>query len=129
MTLNELCIKSMGKSIEEQANILSQFYHELVSGKIEKEAITDFNSAYLSQLDIYTSCVIVSIYEYLCSKHNIQYRRSSLVCPKEKNTVYTVMKKHVSKDVADSIYISLLDKSIEPFKSHGVIASEFNSAV
>lgn len=129
MTLNELCVKGIGKSVEDQANLLSQFYHELVSDKIEKEAVTNFNSNYLSKLDIYTSCVIVSIYEYLCSKHNIQFKRSSLVCPKEKNTVYTIMKKHVGKDVADSIYSSLLDKSIEPFKSHGVIAEEFNFAI
>ena len=31
--------------------------------------------------------------------------------------------------VADSIYSGLLDRSIEPFKSHGVLVESFNFAV
>lgn len=128
VTLNELCVLSRGKSIEEQSNALSQFYHEL-SEAIEKEVIADFDSKLLDKLDIYTSCVIVSIYEYLCHKYGIHYERSNLNCPKGSNSVYLLMKENVGEDVADIIYSGLLSKSIEPFKSHGVLAESFNFAV
>lgn len=129
MTLNELCIQSIDKSIEDQSNALSQFYNELNSEATEKEAISDFDSKLLDKLDIYTSCVIVSIYEYLCHKYGIHYERSNLNCPKGSNSVYLLMKENVGEDVADSIYSGLLRKSIEPFKSHGVLAESFNFAV
>lgn len=129
MTLNELCVLSMDKSIEDQSNALSQFYHELNSEGAEREAIADFNSDLLDKLDIYMSCVIVSIYEYLCNKYGISYERSNLNCPKGSNSVYVLMKENVGEDVADSIYLGLLSKSIEPFKSHGVLAESFNFAV
>lgn len=129
MTLNELCMLSRGKSIEEQSIALSQFYHELVSEDIERESIEDFSRDFLDGLDVYTSCVIVSIYEYLCNKYSIPYERSALSCPKEDNSVYIFMRESVGKAVADSIYSGLLDRSIEPFKSHGVLAESFNFAV
>ena len=129
MTLNELCIQSIDKSIEDQSNALSQFYHALNSEDIEKEAIADFDSKLLDKLDIYTSCVIVSIYEYLSHKYGIYYERSNLNCPKGSNSVYLLMKESVGEAVADSIYSGLLSKSIEPFKSHGVLAKSFNFAV
>lgn len=129
MTLNELCKCSKGVSFKEQSNLISQFYHELKSKEDELSAIKDFNSNLCCELDIYTTCYIISIYEYLCIKHNISYIRNTLYCSKEQNSVYLLLESGVGTDIATELYNDMLSKSIEPFKSHGIITTEFNFAV
>lgn len=87
-------------------------------------------------MSLYCKCEIISIYEYICGKEDIPINTTikdiskGLVCPMQENVFYLCNKDLTGNSVyAEEEYKKALAKSIEPFKSHGVIVSEFNFAV
>lgn len=136
MTLSDLCnLNRLTKDIYVQNANLSQFYHEIYSMSY-KDIIAGFSAKDLEGLSFYCKCEIVSIYEYICSKGNIPVSADikdiskKLVCPMEENVFYLCNKDLTGNSVyAEKEYKKALEGSIEPFKSHGVVAGSFNFAV
>lgn len=136
MTLPNLCeLNKATKDIYVQNANLSQFYHDIPNTDY-KSIIGEFTSRDLEGLSLYCKCEIISIYEYICGKEDIPINTTikdiskGLVCPMQENVFYLCNKDLTGNSVyAEEEYKKALAKSIEPFKSYGVIVSEFNFAV
>lgn len=136
MTLSDLCkLNRLTKDMYIQNANLSQFYHDIHSMNY-RDIIKGFTPRDLEGLSFYCKCEIVSIYEYICAKEDIpintdiQNISRELICPMEENVFYLCNKDLTGNSVyAEEEYKKALAKSIEPFKSHGVIAKEFNFAI
>ena len=83
----------------------------------------------------YLLCDILAIYEYLAIKNSREvddwfYKYNNLYCPKEVNDEYLVLKLNpLAPQNADIIFDSMLERSIEPFKSRGIPADCFDYTV
>lgn len=132
MTLQELC--SLFRSTTDiylWDRHISEFYHN-----IDASSIKSFSIENLDNLHIFCKCFVVSVYEYICKEkgykvnNDILLLSKNLYCPMKLNSFYLCNKELTgNEDYAKSEYINYLSKSIEPFKSHGIISTEFNFAV
>lgn len=136
MKLSDLCkLNSLTKDIYVQNDNLSQFYHSIKHMNY-KDIIANFSTSDLEGLSIYCKCEIISIYEYICNitgvsmDEGINAISKNLVCPMEENSFYLCNKELTGNHIyAEKAYKHALSQSIEPFRSHGIIATEFNFAV
>ena len=132
MTLKELCFlyKECNQEMIKCSVYRSEYYH-----RKKDEAFEELDKSDLEDLRIYLLCDILSMYEYLAIKSNTQVADwfrdyNGICCPMEDNDDYKCYKMSpLAPENAESIYIISLGKSIEPFKSRGICAEIFNSAV
>ena len=89
----------------------------------------------IKDLRPYLQCDILAIYEYLANKDKVEVqdwfnKYKGVYCSKEENDEYIELKMNpIAPQNADSIFESMLDRSIEPFKSRGIPAPCFDYTV
>ncbi len=142
MSLKELCFYfNMYNYIdgEDRCEYYKSEYFNLNIGK------TDFE--YLDESDViglrpYLQCLVLSIYEYLARYNNVPLadwfnKYSEAHCLMEENDYYIALRDgymqlhpgELSTEVPDRIFMNMLEKSIEPFKSRGIARNVLNDAV
>ena len=134
MTLKDLCFALQNSNtIIDRDLAFSEFFHSIKNG-FDGNILSDFNKDDLCHLDIHSLCHVLSVYECILnelgiSSNGILNYYKGVVCPMEENAVFIALSSCMSKDNASALYNDWLLNSIEPFKSRGIIAEEFNYAI
>lgn len=132
-TLKMLCkaYKDVSKNASSCCNMRSE-YLMINKGNFHFEEIDEED---IINLRPYLQCDILAIYEYLAIQDGVKTQDwfknyKGVVCPKEENDEYIELTLNpIAPENADSIFESMLEKSIEPFKSRGVPATCFDYTV
>lgn len=126
MTLKRLCAlyKIYEQNPDDCATIRSQYMHEKKDLEPEELGLND-----LDRLRPFLLCDILSIYEYLGGSSDLLSHFVNVSCPKEENDIYKELLRNPFNPNAPELFDKLLQTSIEPFKSRGILCGEFNSAV
>lgn len=132
-TLKQLCqaYREVSKSASSCCNMRSEYL------MINKD---NFHFEELDEEDIkdlrpYLQCDILAIYEYLALQDKVEpqdwfKKYTDISCPKEENDEYIELTLNpIAPENADSIFESMLSRSIEPFKSRGIPATCFDYTV
>ena len=132
-TLKMLCraYKEVSKDASSCCNMRSEYLmankNNFHFEKLEEEDIQDLRP--------YLQCDILAIYEYLAIQDKVEPQNwfknyDGVVCPKEENDEYIELTLNpIAPENANSIFESMLSKSIEPFKSRGITATCFDYTV
>lgn len=126
MTLKRLCAlyKIYEQNPDACASIRSQYMHDKRGLEPEELSLDD-----LDELRPFLLCDTLSIYEYLGGSSDLLRHFMNVSCPKEENDIYNALLRNPFNPNASELFNKLLQTSIEPFKSRGILCGEFNSAV
>lgn len=126
MTLKRLCTlyKIYEQNPDACASIRSQYMHDKRGLEPEELSLDD-----LDELRPFLLCDTLSIYEYLGGSSDLLRHFMNVSCPKEENDIYNALLRNPFNPNASELFDKLLQTSIEPFKSRGILCGEFNSAV
>jgi hypothetical protein len=126
MTLKRLCAlyKIYEQNPDACASIRSQYMHDKRGLEPEELSLDD-----LDELRPFLLCDTLSIYEYLGGSSDLLRHFMNVSCPKEENDIYNALLRNPFNPNASELFDKLLQTSIEPFKSRGILCGEFNSAV
>lgn len=134
MVLKDLCeLLRFSKDALKDDLIFSEFFHSIKDG-YSKEIVEGFSSRDLDSLNTYSLCHVLAIYEYILNDLGIEdngvlLKYDSISCSMEDNVVYKLFLEKMGSQMAVQMYNLGISESIEPFKSRGIIAKEFNYAV
>ena len=126
MTLKRLCAlyKIYEQNPDACASIRSQYMHDKRGLEPEELSLDD-----LDELRPFLLCDTLSIYEYLGGSSDLLRHFMNVSCPKEENDIYNALLRNPFNPNASELFDKLLQTSIEPFKSRGILCGKFNSAV
>ena len=126
MTLKRLCAlyKIYEQNPDACASFRSQYMHDKRGLEPEELSLDD-----LDELRPFLLCDTLSIYEYLGGSSDLLHHFMNVSCPKEENDIYNALLRNPFNPNASELFDKLLQTSIEPFKSRGILCGEFNSAV
>lgn len=126
MTLKRLCAlyKIYEQNPDACASIRSQYMHDKRGLEPEELSLDD-----LDELRPFLLCDTLSIYEYLGGSSDLLRHFMNVSCPKEENDIYNALLRNPFNPNTSELFDKLLQTSIEPFKSRGILCGEFNSAV
>lgn len=132
-TLKQLCRLYGEKSTDEVScsNLLSEYLMQN-KGNFHFEELDEND---IKDLRPYLQCDILAIYEYLAIQDDVDVQSwfsfyKGVSCPREENDIYKELKLNpIAPENADEIFESMLEKSIEPFKSRGIPATCFDYTV
>lgn len=126
MTLKRLCAlyKIYEQDPDACASFRSQYMHDKRVLEPEELSLDD-----LDELRPFLLCDTLSIYEYLGGSSDLLRHFMNVSCPKEENDIYNALLRNPFNPNASELFDKLLQTSIEPFKSRGILCGEFNSAV
>ena len=126
MTLKRLCAlyKIYEQNPDACASFRSQYMHDKRGLEPEELSLDD-----LDELRPFLLCDTLSIYENLGGSSDLFSHFMNVSCPKEENDIYNALLRNPFNPNASELFDKLLQTSIEPFKSRGILCGEFNSAV
>lgn len=126
MTLKRLCAlyKIYEQNPDACASFRSQYMHDKRGLKVEELSLDDIDG-----LRPFLLCDTLSIYEYLGGSSDLLSHFKDVSCPKEENDIYKELLRNPFNTNASELFDKMLQTSIEPFRSRGILCREFNSAV
>lgn len=134
MKLVEVCfrLKNANSAVDRDL-VFSDFFHS-IKNDYDSGILEGFSFADLDSLDTHSKCHVLAIYEHICFELGITCSEDfkfyeGVSCPLEENVIYLALSDSLGKEGAVEICLEWLENSIEPFRSRGIIAQEFNYAV
>lgn len=126
MTLKRLCAlyRMYEQNPDACASFRSQYMHDKRGLKPEELSLDD-----LDGLRPFLLCDTLAIYEYLGGSSDLLSRFKDVYCPREGNDIYRELLRNPFNTDVNELFDKLLQTSIEPFRSRGILCSKFNSAV